>query len=86
MKMQLLIGDVAELRIRARKAEIKLFFDSIGYQLSASGEELLSLSSEYAQLSVKPPVTFVRYDQDHFLSVRSDGRDMSLPYAKKPGK
>lgn len=83
--MQLLISDVAELRMPTRKAEIKLFFNSIGYQLSASGEDLVSLTSEYAQLSVQPPVTFVRYDQDHFLSVQANGKSMTLPYAKKPG-
>lgn len=83
--MQLLIGDVAELNLRQRKAEIKLFFDSIGYQLSASGEDLVSLTSEYAQLSVQPPVTFVRHDQDHFLDVQSNGKSMTLPYAKQTG-
>lgn len=80
--MQLLIGDVSELKLPERKAEIKLFFDSIGYQLTASGEDLLSLTSDYAQLSVQPPVTFQRYDRDRFLSIQSDGKSMTLPYAK----
>ncbi|GAX06329.1 hypothetical protein IWT25_01671 [Secundilactobacillus pentosiphilus] len=80
--MQLLIGNVSELKLPERKAEIKLFFDSIGYQLTASNEDLLSLTGEYAQLSVQPPVTFQRYDQDRFLSIRSDGKSMTLPYAK----
>ncbi|GAW98554.1 hypothetical protein IWT30_00500 [Secundilactobacillus mixtipabuli] len=81
--MQLLIGDVSELQIPQRKAEIKLFFGSIGYQLSASSEKLVSLTSEYAQLSVEPPVTFVRYDRERFLSIRSDGKSMTLPYGEK---
>ena len=80
--MQLLIGNVEELNLQQRKAEIKLFFDSIGYQLMASGEDLVSLTSEYAQLSVQPPVTFVRHDQDRFLDIQANGKSMTLPYAK----
>ncbi|MTV82545.1 hypothetical protein [Secundilactobacillus folii] len=80
--MQLLISDVSELKMPSRGPEINAFLTMIGYRICAKGEELL-LASDYGQWNITTPAIFIRYDRDHFLSVRFDSRNMDLPYLKK---
>ncbi|KRK97799.1 hypothetical protein FD04_GL000769 [Secundilactobacillus odoratitofui DSM 19909 = JCM 15043] len=80
--MQLLISDPSELTMLTRQAEIQLFFQHIGYQLTYSDADGLQLKSAYATVQLTTPVLFVRYDREHFLSVRMEKVEQQLPYVQ----
>lgn len=80
--MQLLISDPSELTLATRQAEIKLFFQRIGYHLNYSDADGLQLKSAYATVQLTTPVLFVRYDREHFLSVRMEKAEQQLPYVQ----